>query len=314
MGIFGSRNRPTRSCTAGSRTAPAGRPSGAVGPPVGPRSAMRPPGRVSSGTAMIEMARVAVVRHAAGAAGHFPSRWNEGETLVIIGESGCGKSVTLKLMMALLDPSRGRVLWRGRPVRDLARIGAGQGTAAIRLPVPGGRTVRQHAASTTTWPSACGRIPISPKQRIRAIVQDRLKEVGLQPGGLRPQAGRSFRRHEKTRRPGPRPGDGARGDVLRRADDRTRPGDERRDQRADPPHPGPRPRDEHRRHARHADRRAGRRPRRSCSVPPSQLAADESQILFEGTAQELDGLQPTRASTSSCTAKPENESRNCRSH
>ncbi|MEX0702069.1 MAG: ATP-binding cassette domain-containing protein [Planctomycetales bacterium] len=49
-----------------------------------------------------------------------------GETLVVIGESGCGKSVTLKLMMALLPPSEGDVLWQGRPLaarreREIAR-------------------------------------------------------------------------------------------------------------------------------------------------------------------------------------------------
>ena len=41
-----------------------------------------------------------------------------GETLVLIGESGCGKSVTMKLMMALIDPSAGEVLWNGKPVKD----------------------------------------------------------------------------------------------------------------------------------------------------------------------------------------------------
>ncbi len=41
-----------------------------------------------------------------------------GETLVLIGESGCGKSVTMKLMMALLQPTRGHVIWNGRPVTD----------------------------------------------------------------------------------------------------------------------------------------------------------------------------------------------------
>jgi phospholipid/cholesterol/gamma-HCH transport system ATP-binding protein len=40
-----------------------------------------------------------------------------GETVVLIGESGCGKSVTMKLMMALLEPSRGDVHWHGRPVK-----------------------------------------------------------------------------------------------------------------------------------------------------------------------------------------------------
>jgi len=41
-----------------------------------------------------------------------------GETLVLIGESGCGKSVTTKLLAGLLDPTRGEVLWDGKPVRQ----------------------------------------------------------------------------------------------------------------------------------------------------------------------------------------------------
>lgn len=42
-----------------------------------------------------------------------------GETLVIIGESGCGKSVTMKLLMALLKPSSGEVFWNGQPVNKM---------------------------------------------------------------------------------------------------------------------------------------------------------------------------------------------------
>ena len=41
----------------------------------------------------------------------------EGETLVLIGESGCGKSVTMKLMMDLLEPTQGEVLWDDKPIR-----------------------------------------------------------------------------------------------------------------------------------------------------------------------------------------------------
>jgi len=40
-----------------------------------------------------------------------------GETLALIGESGCGKSVTLKLMVGLLNPSQGDVLLDGRSLR-----------------------------------------------------------------------------------------------------------------------------------------------------------------------------------------------------
>lgn len=41
-----------------------------------------------------------------------------GKTLVLIGESGCGKSVTMKLMMNLLQPTHGEVLWDGRPIKS----------------------------------------------------------------------------------------------------------------------------------------------------------------------------------------------------
>ena len=55
-----------------------------------------------------------------------------GETLVLIGESGCGKSVTMKLMMGLMAPSSGDVQWSGNSivgrsdqelVRDRLRFG-----------------------------------------------------------------------------------------------------------------------------------------------------------------------------------------------
>lgn len=48
---------------------------------------------------------------------------NQGETLVVIGESGCGKSVTLRLMCGLMAPTSGQVrfegqTWSARPERN----------------------------------------------------------------------------------------------------------------------------------------------------------------------------------------------------
>src|SRR5438552_16048708 len=43
-----------------------------------------------------------------------------GQTLVVIGESGCGKTVLLKLIIALLRPTTGRVLFDDKVLADLS--------------------------------------------------------------------------------------------------------------------------------------------------------------------------------------------------
>ena len=45
----------------------------------------------------------------------------EGETLVLLGASGCGKTTTLRLVNRMVEPAEGRVLLRGRDVRELDR-------------------------------------------------------------------------------------------------------------------------------------------------------------------------------------------------
>ncbi len=43
-----------------------------------------------------------------------------GQTVAIVGESGCGKSVTMKVMMQLLDPTAGTLKWFGKRVNDMS--------------------------------------------------------------------------------------------------------------------------------------------------------------------------------------------------
>ncbi|HEY4591087.1 MAG TPA: ATP-binding cassette domain-containing protein, partial [Thermoanaerobaculia bacterium] len=45
----------------------------------------------------------------------------DGQNTVIIGASGAGKSVTLKLIVGLIEPDRGRVLVDGEDVQELDR-------------------------------------------------------------------------------------------------------------------------------------------------------------------------------------------------
>lgn len=108
-------------------------------------------------------------------------RVNRGETLVIIGESGCGKSVTMKLMMDLLQPTSGEVLWDGRPVRSRSDREIAQERLRFGY-------VFQMAAlfdSMTVFENVAFGLRQNkrlPDGQVRQTVVDRLRDVGLPAG------------------------------------------------------------------------------------------------------------------------------------
>jgi len=136
-----------------------------------------------------------------------------GETLVVIGESGCGKTVLLKLIIGLLTPTAGRVTFDGRVLADLGdreltrqRLRFGflfQGAAlfdSLTIFENVAFGLREAARGEPTrvkgepgWPGprvSAGSSTPSARRRdesaIRETVRQRLQEVGL-PDGVEQQ-------------------------------------------------------------------------------------------------------------------------------
>lgn len=101
-----------------------------------------------------------------------------GETVAIVGESGCGKSVTMKVMMQLLKPTSGQLHWFGNDVRSLSA--QEQREQRLRLGY-----LFQGAAlfdSLTIYENVAfglRQIGTYSEQQIQRVVVSRLEEVGL---------------------------------------------------------------------------------------------------------------------------------------
>ena len=55
-----------------------------------------------------------------------------GQTLGVVGESGCGKSTTGRLLTRLLEPTGGQIMFDGRDISHLSRARCGRCAATSR--------------------------------------------------------------------------------------------------------------------------------------------------------------------------------------
>ena len=101
-----------------------------------------------------------------------------GQTLVVVGESGCGKTVLLKLITGLLRPTRGRVVFDGRDLaalheRELTKLRLRMGFLFQGAALFDSLTVFDNVAFGLRNAGVLG------EKDVRERVRQRLNEVGL---------------------------------------------------------------------------------------------------------------------------------------
>lgn len=102
----------------------------------------------------------------------------DGESLVLLGQSGCGKTSTMRCVAGLEQPSAGRIVIDGKPVFDSA--------AGINV-APNKRNVGMVFQSYAVWPHMTVfqnvayslKVQKVPRREIRERVMDTLATVGL---------------------------------------------------------------------------------------------------------------------------------------
>jgi osmoprotectant transport system ATP-binding protein len=107
---------------------------------------------------------------------------NRGETLVLLGESGCGKTTTLRLVNRMLEPTAGTILVEGRDTREWDAVGLRRRTGYV-IQDAGlfpHFTVERNVALVPTlegWDAS----------RVRERVRELLALVGLEPDRFAPR-------------------------------------------------------------------------------------------------------------------------------
>jgi len=103
----------------------------------------------------------------------------QGETLILLGRSGCGKTTTLKLINRLLDPTEGEVLVEATPTTgwDPIRLRRRIGYVIQEIGLFPHWTVEENVGVVP-------RLEGWERERIKARTGELLEMVGLEPGGF----------------------------------------------------------------------------------------------------------------------------------
>jgi phospholipid/cholesterol/gamma-HCH transport system ATP-binding protein len=102
----------------------------------------------------------------------------EGETLVVIGRSGCGKSVMLKHIVGLIKPDSGRVFVDGEDITDLKEYELYRVRKKFGFLFQGSALLDSLTVGENVGLGLMERSDCSP-ERIHEIVNDRLRLVGM---------------------------------------------------------------------------------------------------------------------------------------
>ena len=95
----------------------------------------------------------------------------EGETLALVGESGCGKSTVGRAILRLIDAPPGQVVLDGQRIDDLLR-----------------RRAAAACAGACRWSSRTRSPALNPRMRVRDILAEPIRNFGLAKSPRRPRA------------------------------------------------------------------------------------------------------------------------------